>query len=49
MLQHDGLRPNGCGLWLPEDKKANMGHGRGKCCGSWQPAIPARLSVYNHN
>ena len=20
-------RPNGCGLWLPEDKKANMWHG----------------------
>ena len=26
MLWHGG--PNVCGLWLPEDKKANMWHGR---------------------
>ena len=31
MLWHG--RPNGYDLWLPEDKKANMRHGRGKCCG----------------
>ena len=27
MLWH-GI-PNSCGLWLPEDKKADMWHGRG--------------------
>ena len=28
------------GCWLPEDKKANMRHGRGKCCGFWPLAFP---------
>ena len=28
------------GLWLPEDKKANMWHGRGNSGGSWPPAFP---------
>ena len=27
--------------WLPKDKKTNMWHGRGKCCGLWPPAFPA--------
>ena len=24
---HRQVRTNGCGLWLPEDKEANMWHG----------------------
>ena len=31
-------RPKDCGLWLREDKKANIWHGRGKCRGLWAPA-----------
>ena len=38
MLWHG--RPNGCGVWLPEDKKANLWHERGKCCGLWPFAFP---------
>ena len=45
VLRH--WRPNGCGLWLPEDKKANMWHGRKKCCGLWPPAFPRFLDSLN--
>ena len=34
-------RENSCGSWLPEDKKANNGHGRGKSGSSWPPDFPA--------
>ena len=29
--------------WLPEDKKDNMWHGRGKCCGLCHPAFSCML------
>ena len=29
--------------WLPEDKKANLWHGRGNGCGSWSLAFPRSL------
>ena len=35
MLWHGAS--NGCGLWLPDDKTANMWHGRENGCGSWLP------------
>jgi len=28
------------GSWLPEEKKANIWHGRGNSGGSWPPAFP---------
>ena len=31
---------NSGGSWLPEEKKANMWHGRGNSGGSWPPAFP---------
>ena len=33
-------RGNSGGLWLPEEKKANMWHGRRNSGGSWPPAFP---------
>ena len=38
MLWH--WRTNGCGLWLPKNKKGNIWHGRGKCFGLQPPAFP---------
>jgi len=29
------------GSWLPEEKKANMWHGRGNSSGPWPPAFPS--------
>ena len=37
-------RPNGQGLRLPEDKKADLWHGRGKWCGLWPPSFPALVT-----
>ena len=31
---------NSGGLWLPEEKTANLWHGRGNSGGSWPPAFP---------
>ena len=45
MLRHGSLY--GCYLWLPEDKKGNIWHGREKYCGLWPPAFlrsPDKLS-----
>ena len=38
-------RGNSGGSWLPEEKKANMWHGRGNGSGSWPPAFPRSLSA----
>ena len=39
--------------WLPEEKKANMWHGRGNSGGSWPPAFPRSLhtseNVYKYH
>ena len=43
MLWHG--RPNGCGLRLPEYKKATMWHRRERCCGLWTPAFPRSVCV----
>ena len=32
-------RPDGCGSWLLEDKKANMWHGRENSFGLWPPCL----------
>ena len=36
-------RGNSGGLWLPEEKKANLWHERGNSGGSWPPAFPLVL------
>ena len=36
---------NSGGSWLPEDKKANMWHGRGNSGGSWPPAFPRSFNL----
>ena len=40
-----GMEDHCCGLWLAEDKKTNMWHGREKCCGLWPPVFPRSLRI----
>ena len=34
------FQKSSCGSWLPEEKKANMWHGRDNSGGSWPPPFP---------
>ena len=42
-------RGNSGGSWLPEEKKANMGHGRGDSGGSWPLAFLRSTTVCSQN